>query len=99
MTKRMPYVPICLTALALTACTGAGPDVGDSASTSRTAPSAPLSQPFVDADTGRALGGNQQAALDGLARGASAGTLLARSQDGTVCVFANGRDGWNRAAC
>ena len=98
MSTRIATYLIPLTALALTACSGASPQGGSGNAPARPT-SAPLSQPFVDADTGRALGGNQEAALDGLARGASAGTLLARSQDGAVCVFANGRDGWNRAAC
>ena len=87
-----------LAAIMLAACSGATPQ-GGTPTGSTTPASAPLNQPFVDADTGRALGSNQAQALNGLARGASAGTLLARSQDGAVCVFANGRDGWNRAAC
>ena len=89
-------IPTLALGCTLAACSGAAPSA-DAGGVPRT--SAPLDQPFVDADTGQALGSNQELALNGLARGASAGTLLARSQDGAVCVFANGREGWNRAAC
>lgn len=54
---------------------------------------------LVDERTGQALGASPDAALTRSAAGASAGTLLARSPDGSVCVFADGRGGWNRAAC
>ena len=91
------FLMIALTAL-LSACSGAtSPPAGTGASNAERRPS--LDQPFVEAGTGSALGSDQERALDGLARGASAGTLLARSGDGATCIFANGREGWNPAAC
>ena len=89
-----PLLPIVVLA-ALVGCSGGAPRATETLRPS----TAPLDRAFVDADTGRPLGSNQEQALNGLAQGASAGTLLARSQDGATCVFANGRDGWNRAAC
>ena len=80
----------------LSACSAGGG--GEIAASAPSAPP-PLTTPLVDATTGRALGTEARGALDRLASGASAGTLLARSTDDRVCVFANGRNGWNRAAC
>ena len=54
---------------------------------------------LVDESTGRPLGTDATGTLDRRAAGASAGALLARSPDGLVCVFADGRGGHNRAAC
>ena len=96
MVRLRQFTPVMF-AGALAACSGATPSGDTTGSTP--APRAALKQPFTDAGTGRALGADQEGALDGLARGASAGTLLARSEDDTTCIFANGRDGWNPAAC
>ena len=85
-------------ALALAACS-AGGSAGSGTTTGSTAAPPPLTTPLVDATTGRPLGDSPDAALDRLANGASAGALLARSTDARVCIFANGRNGWNRAAC
>ena len=64
----------------------------------RTAPP-PIDAGFTDASGRASLGADPEAALETKARGAPAGTLLARSGNGSTCVFANGRNGWNRAAC
>ena len=84
--------------LALAGCTGGSAPVGSTDQAPASA-AVPLDVPLVDATTRRPIEGDQKAALDRLAGGASAGTLLARSTDDRVCVFANGRNGWNRAAC
>ena len=75
-------------------CTGGGNAVAPAAGPA----AAPVTKPYVEAGTSRTLG-DPASEFGGLARGASAGTLLARSADGSTCVFADGRDGWNRAAC
>ena len=77
------------------ACAGSGPGPTPAA---RSAPP-PIDASFTDASGRAPLGGDPEAALDAKARNAPAGTLLARSGNGATCVFANGRDGWNRAAC
>ena len=83
-------------ALLLSACSAGGG--GEVAASAPSAPP-PLTTPLVDATTRRPLGSPPDAALDRLASGASAGTLIARSADDRLCIFANGRNGWNRAAC
>ena len=80
----------------------AGCSAGGSSAPSSAAP--PLAPPpidasFVAASNASPLGADPNARLDALSSGARAGTLLARSGDGGTCVFADGRDGWNRAAC
>ena len=80
-------------ALVLAACTGSRTDIRPAASTGLP----PVA--LVDERTGRALGASPDGALNAAASGARAGTLLARSPDNRVCVFADGRGGWNRAAC
>ena len=76
----------------LAACTGGGSEITPALS--------PLpAVALIDEETGRPLGDAAAATLDRRAAGADAGTLLARSPDGLVCVFADGRDGHNRAAC
>ena len=84
-------------ALLTAACTGAGRPDATATGTSSSPP--PLTTPLVDASTRRPLGSPPDDELDRLAAGASAGTLLARSTNDEVCIFANGRNGWNRAAC
>ena len=84
-------------ASAAAGCSGTSAPVG---STNNASPApAPLDMPLVNATTRRPLEGDPAAALDRLSAGTSAGTLLARSTDDRVCIFANGRNGWNRAAC
>ena len=85
----------CLPALLLAACSGGG---SDQLTPARLTPP-PLDASYRDARTNRPLGASPENALDQGANGVPAGTLLARSDDGRTCVFANGRNGWNRAAC
>lgn len=86
-----------LCALGLAACTGGGGSSTSGTGASSTPP--PLTAPLLDATTRRPLGSPPDGALDRLAAGASAGTLIARGANDEVCIFANGRNGWNRAAC
>ena len=88
-------VVACLPALLLAACSGGG---SDQLTPARLTPP-PLDASYRDARTNRPLGASPENALDQGANGVPAGTLLARSDDGRTCVFANGRNGWNRAAC
>ena len=80
--------------VSLAACSGT---TAPSAPSRSAAP--PIDATLVNATTRQPLGAPPDAALDRLASGASAGTLLARGTRDEVCIFANGRNGWNRAAC
>ena len=90
-----PLTALCLFAFPLVACS-VGPS--DPLTATSLAPP-PLDASYRDARTNQSLGASPEGALDEGANGVPAGTLLARSGDGRTCVFANGRDGWNRAAC
>ena len=91
--RAVQAMALVATLAALSACTGSRPEIRPAAATGL--PPVDL----VDERTGRALGASPDAALNAAAGNTRAGTLLARSPDGRVCVFADGRGSWNRAAC
>ena len=82
--------------LAGTGCNAVGPSAPG-------AVVAPQATPAIDAsfraERGGTLGPDPNERLDALATDARSGALLARSGDRGTCVFADGRGGWNRAAC
>ena len=84
---------LALLVLALAGCSNSRSDIRPAAATGLP----PVA--LVDERTGRPLGASPDGALNDAAANARAGTLLARSPDRRVCVFADGRAGWNRAAC